>query len=266
MTSPNLPTVDLVVVTPADVAAWLRARTVDDNGREVGAFTAGTRPTDTQVQEAIVQARNLMGLSVGRGAPAACLPGYVTAVALSAACIIEKSYYPEQILSGRSPYAQLATELERATAGLGACISNGGAGPGAAGSGVYDVFVQLDRPSGTSFVPANWDDPEADDTDEVGATNSGAQAWLDGQQAGWGGYNAEAPRGFPGPPGPAGPPGPGGDTDRIETDEDGVPYDDPVDRLGIDEDGDPFLDPPDLPRGAPVRLDKDGVPYFGDVA
>jgi len=90
----------------ADVGVHLRARTKDTNGRELGTFTQDTRPTGEQVDEQIDTAMAEVDSEIG-DIPEVLQPRTRRVVALGAACLVELSFYPEQINSGRSPYPQL---------------------------------------------------------------------------------------------------------------------------------------------------------------
>jgi hypothetical protein len=95
-----------------DVALLLRARTKDSSGNEVGTFDDETRPTADAVEEHITAAMGLVGVRFPD--PAKMSEEQATAfaalVAYRAACRIEKSYWPEQVQSERSPYALLWAE------------------------------------------------------------------------------------------------------------------------------------------------------------
>jgi hypothetical protein len=173
------------------VAVWLRARTQDDEGREVGLFTEATRPTVGQVEQAISTAHSMVALRVGWESPEPCLEGYRYAVSLAAACIIEKSYFPEQIADSRSAYVQLNEELTQALQNLYQCVVDGGLGPGSGGdsgsAGVYDICTPVEHCAGTyPFVPANWNNPYAESVDDP-YEPSQAQAWLMAKQGQWAG-------------------------------------------------------------------------------
>lgn len=103
---------DLARPSVDDVALLLRARTKDSNGNEVGTFDDDTRPTAEQVEEQIDAAVSLVGM---RLPPTDQLPdslqsAVATLVAYRAALRIEKSYFPEQVRSERSAYAELLEE------------------------------------------------------------------------------------------------------------------------------------------------------------
>ena len=127
-TPASRPTVD-------QVARLIRTRTNDSSMNEVGTFDEATRPTADQVEEYIDDAMALVGLRV----PLAQLPtgseaSYAAVVALQAAAVIEKSYWPEQIDSGRSSYAQLVAELQAGVAALEGFVYSNGATPGGDGA------------------------------------------------------------------------------------------------------------------------------------
>jgi len=89
-----------------DVAALLRARTKDANGVEVGTFTADTRPTDEQVLTLIDEAVADVQARMGPSPPAELADAGRFAAALETACLIELSYWPEQVQSNRSAYQE----------------------------------------------------------------------------------------------------------------------------------------------------------------
>lgn len=98
------------------VGALLRARTKDDQGREVGTFTSNTRPTDIEVEAliglAVSEAYPVFGENVPDdptpgGDPGALRTAAAQVVALRAAALVEQSYYPEQVARGASPYPMI---------------------------------------------------------------------------------------------------------------------------------------------------------------
>jgi hypothetical protein len=90
-----------------DVGATLRARTIDNNGSEVGTFTSSTRPTNRQVEDLIAQACADVVDACGHTIPNDLQDSASYAASIGAACLVEISYYPEQVGSGRSPYPEL---------------------------------------------------------------------------------------------------------------------------------------------------------------
>jgi hypothetical protein len=119
--------VELAEAGPGDVAALLRARTKDTDGRELGEWTEETRPTVTEVEQKIEIARALVGLNAG-AIPDPCREGAETAVALLAAMLVEQSYFPEQVADNRSPYQMLERLYAQASAGLAECVNAHGYG------------------------------------------------------------------------------------------------------------------------------------------
>jgi len=107
--------------TVADVAALIRARTKDGNGNELGTFTAATRPTEVQAQEAIDHAVVALHEKVGPIGER-CAPTAQLAAAYGAAAEIELSYFPEQARTDRSPYQFLVKRYEALLEGVRACV------------------------------------------------------------------------------------------------------------------------------------------------
>lgn len=129
------PTVDAV-------GAQLRARTKDSNGNELGTFTEDTRPTGIQVEDLIARATGDM-ISV---LPDPMDPKWNDRAAgvavLGTAMRVELSFFPEQVATGRSPYAQLKAlyddELKRlVNAAQGGDTDTTGAGGSLAPAGGF---------------------------------------------------------------------------------------------------------------------------------
>jgi hypothetical protein len=95
-------------ITPsvADVAALLRARTKDVNGEEIGTFNDDTRPTSSQVITLIEEAVGDIEARMGATPPAALADAGRSSAAMMAACLIELSYFPEQVRSDRSAFRE----------------------------------------------------------------------------------------------------------------------------------------------------------------
>jgi len=95
-----------------DIAVWLRARTKDSFGNEVGTFDSETRPTDVQVEAEIDKAlaQVLMRLPPVEHLPPELVPAICDCVACRTAIRIERSYYPEQVRTDRSAYAEMIAE------------------------------------------------------------------------------------------------------------------------------------------------------------
>lgn len=122
------------LATPDDVAAILRARTKDDTGQELGAWTDATRPTLAEVEHLIALAA---GQTTDADGPVdACALLCRNVIALQAACLVELSYFPEQVRSDRSAYAELKDLLTDARAAFDTCRASGSPDdPGSSGEG-----------------------------------------------------------------------------------------------------------------------------------
>jgi len=134
----------LVAPTSDDVAALLRARTKDLNGSELGVFNADTRPTDTEVGRLIDMAYAEVVAQVGSIVYDPCAQSATALVALRAAMWVELSYFPEQVRSDRSVYAELATQWAEQMPAVQACVTGNLPGGGGATNvgfrfGVLDV-------------------------------------------------------------------------------------------------------------------------------
>jgi hypothetical protein len=88
------------------IGALLRTRTKDTAGNELGTFTTDTRPTAQDVQELIQQAVDTFVLRAGTEIPPELYQEAQRLIAIRTAMLVEISYFPEQIDTGRSPYNQ----------------------------------------------------------------------------------------------------------------------------------------------------------------
>lgn len=102
-----IPSVESFVPTVSMVGSILRARTKDVDGNELGTFNDLTRPTDDQVRDIIQQATNDVTAAVDTDVPVEAFAQARSVIALRAALLVELSFFPEQVPTGRSPYAQL---------------------------------------------------------------------------------------------------------------------------------------------------------------
>jgi hypothetical protein len=108
-----------------DVAALILARTKNEFGDEVGTFNSETRPTDTEVNRLIALATSEVDSVVDLDdVPVEAYNDVEAVIATRTAMLIERSYFPEQVETNRSPYlalerdynaliAQLLTAVER---------------------------------------------------------------------------------------------------------------------------------------------------------
>ena len=159
--------------TPTDVARLLRARTKDAHGQELGDWSDETRPTTEEVADLIDQAVGPVLARIGRlDAPedmperyANVIPAARHLVALGAAMLVEKSYFPEQVLSERSAYTAYQAEYADC---LDSLIGGGedGSGGGQLPSGGGDVAT-WSLPSASvlyaygGYLPLDyWPEPE----------------------------------------------------------------------------------------------------------
>jgi hypothetical protein len=117
-------------ITPSvlDVAQLLRARTKNSSGMEVGTFTDDTRPTSAQVAGLAAQAATHIQVRLGTSPPSEILGDAKGCAALLTAMLVELSYFPEQVDSGRSPYDQLRALLDLRLGVLASWVGGGVAG------------------------------------------------------------------------------------------------------------------------------------------
>jgi len=109
--------------SPADVGAVIRARTKTSVGDEPGTFNSNTRPTGDQCWDLIDTAMSDIAAEMG-DIPDLVQDNARRVAALGAACLVELSFYPEQINSGRSPYPQIKAWYDAAFARLKMQVAN----------------------------------------------------------------------------------------------------------------------------------------------
>lgn len=142
------PTVD-------QVAAYIRARTKTQGGDEAGTFNPaaewetnegkGTRPTQENVEQAIANSVGSMIGTIGLEIDGKYHDQARRVAALKTAMLIELTYWPEQVNTGRSTYPQLKElydqEWENLLTAMGISTdTGGGAVPADAGFPSYGGF------------------------------------------------------------------------------------------------------------------------------
>lgn len=117
--------------TPKDVGSVLRARTVDDDGNELGTFNDNTRPTGDGVQDLIETQCSIIDADSGE-VPERLFVTARRVAALGTACLVELTYFPNEVASGRSPYEHLnlryLADLKRLIEGIAAINAGGDLG------------------------------------------------------------------------------------------------------------------------------------------
>lgn len=127
----------------ADVGALIVARTKEEMTR-VGTFTANTQPTAAQVSALIDRAYDRVAMAAGP-VPENFYSQAEGLVALYAAMLVERSYFPEDIEGNNSLYQELKEDYE---AGLEAIIAASiDDTPGV--KGIYSVPLASDVKSST---------------------------------------------------------------------------------------------------------------------
>lgn len=102
----------------SDVGSLLRSRTKDTNAVELGTFTNDTRPTAEQVRVLIDQAVQHVIGKVDSDLPAAVFDEAKAVITLLSAMLVELSFFPEQIPTGRSAYDRYKELYDEALAVL----------------------------------------------------------------------------------------------------------------------------------------------------
>jgi len=94
------------VPSVSQVGSLLRSRTKDASGNVLGTFTASTSPTYDEAFEMIASAVGTLSLRIGDSIPDKLTDEARRLAALRAAMLIELTFFPEQVSTGRSPYAE----------------------------------------------------------------------------------------------------------------------------------------------------------------
>lgn len=117
--------------SPDDVAVLLRSRTTDAGSNEVGIFTDTTTPKREQVELQIKEVVDEVYPKFGQHIPDALgeeknalRNAAKRAVTLGAAALIEISFFPEQVATGRSPYKLLQERFEKSVKDIEKGISD----------------------------------------------------------------------------------------------------------------------------------------------
>ena len=133
-----------------DVGSILRTRTKDTNGNEIGTFNGDTRPNGGQVARLILQGAGDLALAVGSpDLPENLWDSARTVAAYRAACLIELTYFPEQVALGRSPYTQLKELYDELLIALRLTYR---AGSGDPSPGLNDVEAAYAFPTGQTSL------------------------------------------------------------------------------------------------------------------
>lgn len=134
--------------TAADVGALICSRTKDTNGIELGTFTSNTRPTAEQLSVLIDTATSDIDSDAGP-VPIRLYDRARRVAALRSAGLVELSYYPEQVNTGRSPYPQLeamyAAAFQRLVTSIGELNDGGDLGDA-------DLLPQFAYPDSRNLV------------------------------------------------------------------------------------------------------------------
>jgi hypothetical protein len=155
--------------TPSDVALHMRARLVDGNGNRLDSFTEDTTPTLKEIEEAIPKRAGRITSKIGTEIcegedPAKRAALYADAKdlwALAVAIVAERSYYPEQVGSGRSPYDEMVAEFESGAKTLVEAVAEhcggggGEDGPGAS-TGGSGALPRSSFPCARDWAEALW--------------------------------------------------------------------------------------------------------------
>ena len=143
-----------IACTNQDVATLLRARTKDNAGAETGAFDETTRPTGDEVDAFITTATATI---VARTGPVP--EEYLAAAKHRVALQVELTYFPEQIGTDRSAFAEYKTMLDEDTAALIRTLTSSPAGQGAK---AYSTMSRTPRTNLSTLEALEVDDPEPD--------------------------------------------------------------------------------------------------------
>lgn len=149
--------------TTAEVAVHMRARLVDTHGNTSEDFTADTRPTKAQIEALIPQGVGRLVTAIGTticpGDHREALYGSAESLAaLYVATLAERTYFPEQVGSQRSPYNVMYEEFKDGLKVLVESVSEhcggGGSEPGESVGGAGTL------PASSFPCPKSYDQEE----------------------------------------------------------------------------------------------------------
>lgn len=104
--------------TVHELAILMRARTKDSTGNELGVFSADTRPMAEEARRAIQEAADDVTGPIDTVIPPRAYRFVKNAILYRAAMIIEVSFFPEQIGTGRSPFESYKQLFDEAAGNL----------------------------------------------------------------------------------------------------------------------------------------------------
>jgi hypothetical protein len=103
--------------SPDDVGAEIRSRTKDGGNNELGTFSPTTRPTRDQLYPLVDAVVARITRRCGR-VPEDLYDDARRVAALGVAIKVERTYFPEQVASGNSPYPEMLAEYKEELAEL----------------------------------------------------------------------------------------------------------------------------------------------------
>jgi DNA-binding GntR family transcriptional regulator len=130
--------------TVTEVADYLRARTKDKLGNELGTFTDETRPTAVAVESMIGKAASDVAAMLDYDIPKEMYTMTRDLIALGTALRIEISYFPEEVATDHTAWDELYqlynAQLERIMTALAREQAEEATGDESAGAGVLFAF------------------------------------------------------------------------------------------------------------------------------
>jgi hypothetical protein len=150
--------------TLAEVGSHIRVRTKDSNGNELGTFNADTRPTDDQITPLLVKGARAIASHIGteicegddEERQEELYGDAKDFAALRVAMRIERSYFAEQVGSGKSPYKEMLDEYKEGIATLIEAVAehcSGGDGESIGGPG---PMPQAGFPPASGIAGMQW--------------------------------------------------------------------------------------------------------------
>lgn len=157
------------------VGALLRARTKNVDGKEIGTFDDTTRPTGSEASELIDQAVDRVADIIGADIDPKFYPRAGSVTVLMSAMLIELSFFPEQVASGRSPYRDIRDLYDQDIVSLTTAINTDASAsdevPGALG-------LKGDGGTGLENVPTSPFTQWANDREPIPPQRLRGTSWL----------------------------------------------------------------------------------------
>lgn len=130
--------------TVSQIGALLRQRTIakSSGGREIGTFTADTRPSAEQVEDIIDDAVAQVQMDIGQTLPEKVWDMAQSVIGLYSAMLVELTFFAGDVAANRSPYAQFEKLYAARLASLKTAVTEAASGgePGSVDTSLTPIY------------------------------------------------------------------------------------------------------------------------------